>query len=291
MGDETARLVPRGAQRPGGSKFYGQVTQQRRIPGLRLSVLEHQSARVFPAHAHERAYVCLLLDGSYCEEFARHSLQHRSMSLSIHPAGMEHRDSVGARGGRFFILEIEDGRLSPTAGPSGALLGPSLLPGVEALGQVLRLYREFLRWDHCSAPIAESLFSELVGGLDPGFRHGERPPAWLGRVEEMVRARFRENLPLATLAAAAGVHPVHLSRTFRRFLGKTPGELARELRVRRVCEGLADRHRPLADLALEAGFSDQAHMTRIFARQTGMTPAMLRGALGPAARSARRQRP
>jgi transcriptional regulator GlxA family with amidase domain len=94
-----------------------------------------------------------------------------------------------------------------------------------------------------------------------------------------VRARYRESLPLAVLAAEAGVHPAYLSRVFRRFTGVSPGEMTRELRVRRVCEALADKDRPLAELALEAGFADQAHMTRIFTRYTGTPPGALRESL------------
>lgn len=280
-----------GAEHLGGGQFYGRVTRQQRIPGLRLSVLEHHGARAFPAHVHERASFSLLLHGSYCEEIGRRSLPQRSMSLGFHPAGMEHKDSVGSRGGRFFILEIEGGARVHPGDPGRAHSDPLLLPSVELLGPVLKLYRESLRWDHCSAPIAEGLFSELVGCMDPGLRRaGMRPPVWLPRVEEMVRARFRENLPLATLSACAGVHPAHLTRVFRRFLGKSPGDLARELRVRSVCEGLADRDRPLAELAFEAGFADQAHMSRIFASQTGMTPGTLRGTLGPLPHAAGRLR-
>ena len=53
-------------------------------------------------------------------------------------------------------------------------------------------------------------------------------------------------------------------------------ELLQELRVRHVCERLADLEVPLADLALEAGFADQSHCTRVFKRLTGTTPGAWR---------------
>jgi AraC family transcriptional regulator len=37
---------------------------------------------------------------------------------------------------------------------------------------------------------------------------------------------------------------------------------------------------PLASIALEAGFTDQFHLTRVFRRETGMTPGRFRAALG-----------
>jgi AraC family transcriptional regulator len=86
-------------------------------------------------------------------------------------------------------------------------------------------------------------------------------------------------LALERLAAEAGVHPVHLSRTFRRFRGRTLGDYLQELRVRHVCQGLADADRPLVDLSLDAGFTDQSHCTRVFKRLTGMTPGVFRASL------------
>jgi hypothetical protein len=104
----------------------------------------HDGARSLPLHAHERAYLCLLLDGSYEEEVARKLLSYRPMSLGIHPAEVEHRDRVGARGGLFFTLEAEHGFPAPA--------GPALLHGDEALWPMLRLHQEFRRWDHAPQP-------------------------------------------------------------------------------------------------------------------------------------------
>jgi transcriptional regulator GlxA family with amidase domain len=39
---------------------------------------------------------------------------------------------------------------------------------------------------------------------------------------------------------------------------------------------LLDTERPVAEIALETGFSDQSHLTRVFRRALGETPAALR---------------
>jgi AraC family transcriptional regulator len=78
------------------------------------------------------------------------------------------------------------------------------------------------------------------------------------------------------IAAAAGIHPVHLARVFRRHCGYTLGDYVRKLRVDFAARQLLATDEPLAGIAFAAGFSDQSHFTKVFKRQTGMTPADFR---------------
>ncbi|HYN81892.1 MAG TPA: helix-turn-helix domain-containing protein [Gemmatimonadaceae bacterium] len=47
----------------------------------------------------------------------------------------------------------------------------------------------------------------------------------------------------------------------------------------RIARALATSVRSLSQLAQEAGFADQSHMTRLFARYFGITPAAYRDAM------------
>ena len=80
------------------------------------------------------------------------------------------------------------------------------------------------------------------------------------------------------LARELGVDRSHLARSFRGHFRRTLGEFVRELRVDHVRRALVETNRPLAELALEAGFADQSHCTRVFRRLIGRTPARYRRA-------------
>jgi YesN/AraC family two-component response regulator len=98
----------------------------------------------------------------------------------------------------------------------------------------------------------------------------------LQRARECIHAHFSDNLTLAQVARAAGVHPVYLGQIFRQEFGETLGEYLNRIRVRAAAGLLANSELPLSTLALDLGFYDQSHFTRVFRRLTGATPGMFR---------------
>jgi AraC-like DNA-binding protein len=108
-------------------------------------------------------------------------------------------------------------------------------------------------------------------------------PVWLRETCQRIAANLRD-ARLSRLARSARVHPVHLSRTFRRFFGTTLTKLRRTLRLQRACEAIVRSERALARIAFDHGFSDQGHLTRTLRKSIGITPGQLR-------RKARRQDP
>ena len=103
-------------------------------------------------------------------------------------------------------------------------------------------------------------------------------PAWLHDARAFLHERCGDTVEMRAIAAAVGVHPVHLSRAFRRHFGVTMGEELRRLRVQRACETLVHTRHGLSRIALALGFSDHAHFTRVFKRHVGLTPTDFRRA-------------
>jgi AraC family transcriptional regulator len=103
-----------------------------------------------------------------------------------------------------------------------------------------------------------------------------RTAAWLRRVDELLDARFLEPLRLEDVARVAGLHPMHVARTFRAAHGESIAASLRRRRVLWAAERLAAGREPLSAIALAAGFCDQAHFCRIFRKVTGRTPGSVR---------------
>jgi AraC-like DNA-binding protein len=80
-------------------------------------------------------------------------------------------------------------------------------------------------------------------------------------------------VPVGALTDAAGVSGNHLAAQFKSHVGVTPKRVARIYRFARLILSV-DPSRPVdwSDLALTAGYSDQAHFSREFKDFTGHTP-------------------
>ncbi|MGH3120689.1 MAG: helix-turn-helix domain-containing protein, partial [Streptosporangiaceae bacterium] len=92
------------------------------------------------------------------------------------------------------------------------------------------------------------------------------------RVRDLLDADYAGPVSGADLAAAAGCSRYAAYRAFRSVAGLAPGEYQRQLRLRAARRELA-RGIPPGQAAADAGFADQAHLTRWFRRCYGITPS------------------
>ena len=134
-------------------------------------------------------------------------------------------------------------------------------------------HRRLLARSHAGRVDLADLAAEMLAALLPA-------PAARHHGVDRARAALHTDpeLSLDELAALAGWSPWHLSRTFHRVTGTTLRAYRLRLRVRRVLDALAGGDDPagLAELARQAGFADQAHMTRAVRREIDLAPAAVR---------------
>jgi AraC-like DNA-binding protein len=103
------------------------------------------------------------------------------------------------------------------------------------------------------------------------------------RVRELIRDGYAAaDLTADHVAAAAGCSRFAAYRAFTHAYGLAPSDYQRQLRVRAARRLLA-QGTPPAQAAAEAGFADQAHLTRWFRRYYGVTPGAYRAAVCPQA--------
>ncbi len=263
---------------PGG--FYGDVLDKHLGSGLILAEVKHDGARKVPKHLHELAFFNLLLNGEYIEHCSGETLKREPLSTVFHPAGVIHRGEIGAAGMRIFSVEMQPEWLERVR-EYGTVPGSSKdFPASELTWLATRLYREYVERDRCSAIAIEGLVLEMLAQIVRVRGIPEkRPPIWLNQLIERLNSEFREELSVTSLASDLGIHPVHLSRTFRQFYRQTVGDYLCHLRIQFAIKELVRAQLDLASVAAAAGFADQSHFTRLFKEQTGMTPGMFRLAM------------
>lgn len=87
-----------------------------------------------------------------------------------------------------------------------------------------------------------------------------------------------EAFELGDFAAALHLSVTQLTRNLKQTLGITPMKLLRHLRLLQAAELLLERQGSIAKISYEAGFCDQAHLSRAFKAAFGCTPLTYRRA-------------
>jgi AraC family transcriptional regulator len=189
-----------------------------------------------------------------------------------HPAGHEHANRTGAAAVRCVNVEfsaplLDDGALRPLWARAEHL---RLAPSHAAL---TRLHRALDLRDSTAA------LSTLAAALDvvcAGLRQPAASNAPMQRVAEAIEADLARTPSLDGLARVAGMHVSHLSRCFRKTFGESVGGYLRRRRLETADGQLMRADVSLAEVAAAAGFCDQSHFTRAYARHFGLTPGQRR---------------
>jgi AraC family transcriptional regulator len=92
----------------------------------------------------------------------------------------------------------------------------------------------------------------------------------------MIEAGLSDEIRLADLASACGLSVNHFARAFRKSTDVPPHRWMMKRRIERAQNLLLSTRNPVADIALDCGFHDQSHLTHVFTRLVGVSPAAWR---------------
>jgi AraC family transcriptional regulator len=111
----------------------------------------------------------------------------------------------------------------------------------------------------------------------------------LSCVVNHIEMRLGDKITARELANLIDVSSERLFRAFKISVGLTPLRYVTMRRVELVCTMLMTTREPICQLALACGWSDQAHLSRVFRRTIGMSPSAWRRAMRGLKKSCRRQ--
>ncbi|MDH0301462.1 MULTISPECIES: AraC family transcriptional regulator [unclassified Pseudomonas] len=147
-------------------------------------------------------------------------------------------------------------------------------------GRLLELFAELLD-AHVTAFDKQAhlaaFFEGLPAHLDLPPKAPEAAHACLDRAAAFIRAHCLDPLTLDDICAAAGLSQGYLTRAFGKRFGLSAHAYLLDQRVQHARAQLR-QGRPIAEVALESGFADQAHLQRTFKRHLAVTPGVYRRA-------------
>jgi AraC family transcriptional regulator len=249
----------------------------RRAGVFEVTLTAHAAERRIPFHRHEGPYLCVVLAGAFIESAGVDDHECVPGSAIFHPGDDLHADRFGPNGARclnVILGDAADAAIERTVANGEARLRST------AIARIARLAVRAMTGRPCDPGSAlEDHVTELLAAVRPLERRSAgKVPRWIRRVADHINETAPERASLAGLARIAGVHPVHLSRSFRLCYGDSVTSYVRRRRLAWAHDRVTATRQPLAEIATEAGFADQAHFSHAFRAAYGMAPAAYRKA-------------
>ena len=120
-----------------------------------------------------------------------------------------------------------------------------------------------------AAPLTRIVPSKARGGLAP----------WqIRRVTTYIETNLGVAITTKQLALLARLSSFHFCRAFRDSFGESPRGYLRRRRVERAQGMMLTTNASLGEIAVDCGFTDQAHLSNLFRRIVGESPGVWRRA-------------
>jgi AraC-like DNA-binding protein len=204
-------------------------------------------------HRHDHAFIALVLSGGYVEagDTGRHEVG--PGDVVVHRPFESHLDRFDARGAEVLVLPLPadwDAPVRSRAADPDAVVRAAERSTMEATDLLLQA---LVPTAHAAADWPDLLAHAL---------------------------RTDPSLKLEDWAEAAGLHAASVSRGFRQVFAVTPAAFRLVQRGHQAIAAITRTPAPLAAVAQDCGFADQAHMTRAVVQLSGATPSALRATRG-----------
>ena len=251
------------------------------VPGVREVLHARFAEHAYPPHTHDVWTLFVVDEGGVRYDLDRHDRTADRAMVSFLPPHVVHdgRPATGD-GYRKRVIYLEGGVLGePLIGRAvdrPFLIDPLLRARVSALHDALGCADDAFEAEGRLHDVAARIRSALGEAIDDSDRDEGRTADLAEAFRAYLDRRLFDPPTLAAAAVDLGASPTRLAHAFSDAFSIPPHAYVdgRRLEVARdrILEG-----RPLADVAAEVGYVDQAHLTRRFKRFLGTTPGTFGG--------------
>ena len=242
-----------------------------------------------PRHVHDMYQIGLILRGGGTFDYRGARLSVPAGCLAVVQAGEAHSCFTDeAEGWAYGILYVDPHLLEKTVlelTEAGRLIYFSALvfERADLAKTVLNLFHSFeqpttrlereTRLLYTLAKIVQACADDPLP-LQPA----RQEPKAVSFVKDYLRTHYRDEVTLAELAQLTKLSRFYLHRVFTNTEGLTPFDYQMSIRIAEAKTSLLQGRLP-AEVAVDAGFADQAHFTRTFKKHVGVTPGKYRACL------------
>lgn len=253
------------------SKFLGTTSHKFDAEAYVLSLIDFQTSAPEDWHYHENTHISLVLQGGSKESRKGEDFQLTPGKLILYNEGEFHCNRHTAFPSKHLILEFKKDFFTKNELEYNYFTAPSV-ENVDVCLSVLNIYNELRLGDAYTAESIDFSVNQLLKSND----ESSYIPAWIKHLREIIEDRWDEFIPLNELAKTFNVHPVTISKYFRKYYKCTLGDYMRKIKIDKAIFLIINTSKPITEISDICGFSDQSHMIKVFKAYIGFLPNQLR---------------
>jgi AraC-like DNA-binding protein len=235
----------------------------------------------YPKHWHEEFFITAITGGAARFHYAGsdHAATPGTLVMIV-PGEIHTHDSDGGRSFRSMHMPwsfLENVAADIIEQPSLPAFSSSLVSEPKTFREFISLHQTLensgtrLEQETLMLGFFETLLRR-VSSTNSSQLKGGREILAVRRAQQYLQEHFNREVTLEELATHVNLSPYYFHRSFCRQTGIPPHAYQIQLRLLHARELLRKRW-PVVAIAQAAGFADQSHLTRLFKRFTGVTPA------------------
>ena len=254
-------------------EYTGDILQSLNLEGSKVTRTLYASHNHNPEwHCHENLHIAFVYQKARAETQQQTLDIDSKGSMLFYHSGQMHRYTSFEATSKSANIEINDAFLQQYH-LSEADIQTNITKNYASKSIMLSIQSAMMQEDAERPLEVESLLLELVSSQAQDYVD---LPLWAKHLYELLNDRWNEPLSLQELSIALQVHPVTISKYFKRYFSCTLGEFRRKIKVERSIDLIKASKLSLGEIAHHCDFSDQSHFIRNFKKYTGFLPKEFR---------------
>ena len=256
------------------AEFLGNTSTQFQSELCAISLVNYSQPVTEEWHSHEALHLSLILQGGNREFRKKEDIEVNTGKIMMYREGVLHCNRHTEYPSKNLNIELKTKFLEQYQLNNDIFESPFIEHTDLFLGIINIYYELIINDSYNNSVIQESLMALFAKENTSSFR-----PNWMIQLRELIKDRWDEFIPLDELSLELQVHPVTISKYFRKYHQCTLGDYMRKIKIQRAIHFLLHTPKKITEIAFLCGFSDQSHMNRVFKAYIGFRPKDIRSLL------------
>lgn len=252
---------------------FGNLDSELKVNKVKFSEYTIGEKQHMPPHFHRSGYFSFLMEGRISETINNHSYLRTPGMVVYHPPNIPHINTLNTQKASLFHIEWTEANMNFLNKPEN-FREIQIIFDENIIKQVRSIYND-TKENKKHLQIIDKVCDLFLNCEKSNCRNQfVKRPDWLDELLIFINENYTKTLTLSHLSDIVQKHPVHISRTFSRYLFCSVSSYIAKLRIEAALSRMKNGRVSMVQLAYDLGFSDQSHFSRKFREYVDISPSL-----------------